>query len=47
MDPELERRITLLEEPGNQGQDFDGVAWFVFILLGVALPIVALWWGRG
>lgn len=39
---ELERRIRLLENPANQGADFDGASWFWLILLGLALPIVAL-----
>jgi hypothetical protein len=39
---ELERRIQLLENLANQGEDFDGTSWFWLIALGVALPIVAL-----
>jgi hypothetical protein len=39
---ELERRIRALELPAGQGEDFDGSSWFWLILLGVALPILAL-----
>jgi hypothetical protein len=39
---ELERRIRLLENPANQGEDFDATSWFWLIVLGVALPVVAL-----
>ncbi|MEO6607788.1 MAG: hypothetical protein ABIN69_04900 [Aestuariivirga sp.] len=44
--PELERRLTLLENPKNQGEDYDATAWVVLIGLGVVLPIIALWLGR-
>ncbi len=44
--PELERRLKLLADPANQGQDFDSRAWAVLIGLGVALPILALLIGR-
>jgi hypothetical protein len=44
--PELERRLRLLEDPKNQGQDYDGLAWVVLIGLGVALPVIALLIGR-
>ncbi|UVJ45576.1 hypothetical protein NVV94_08470 [Pseudomonas sp. LS1212] len=39
---ELERRLRLLENPAEQGEDFDGMSWFWLLLLGVVLPIVAL-----
>jgi hypothetical protein len=39
---ELERRISLLENPANQGEDFDGSSWFWLLLLGLALPVVIL-----
>ena len=39
---ELERRIQLLENPANQGEDFDGFSWFWLIALGVVLPVAAL-----
>jgi hypothetical protein len=44
---ELERRIKLLENPANQGEDFDSTSWFWLIVLGVGLPIVALVIGWG
>lgn len=40
--PELERRLRLLEDPKNQGRDYDGAAWAALFGLGVALPILAL-----
>jgi len=39
---ELERRISLLENPANQGEDFDGSSWFWLLALGLALPIIIL-----
>jgi hypothetical protein len=39
---ELERRLRLLENPAEQGEDFDGASWFWLLLLGVILPIIAL-----
>ncbi|WP_459729065.1 hypothetical protein [Pseudomonas sp. MHK4] len=39
---ELERRLRLLENPAEQGEDFDGASWFWLLLLGVFLPILAL-----
>lgn len=39
---ELERRLRLLENPAEQGEDFDGMSWFWLMLLGVVLPIIAL-----
>lgn len=44
--PELERRVNLLEQSENQGQDYDASAWAVLIILGIILPIIALWLGR-
>ncbi len=46
LDPELERRLALLERPENQGEDYDGGAWAALILLGILLPILAIWLGR-
>lgn len=43
---ELERRIQLLEDPSNQGQDYDAAAWAALIGLGIILPIIALLLGR-
>lgn len=39
---ELERRLRLLENPAEQGEDFDATSWFWLLLLGVLLPIIAL-----
>ena len=44
--PELERRLQLLEDPRNQGHDFDHSAWAALIGFGVVLPILALIIGR-
>jgi hypothetical protein len=44
---ELERRIRLLENPANQGEDFDGISWFWLIALGLAMPIVVIIIGWG
>lgn len=46
LDPELERRVALLEKPENQGKDYDAAAWLALILLGIALPLIALFIGR-
>jgi hypothetical protein len=45
--PELERRVALLEDPAEQGADFDAFSWFWLVFLGVALPVVLIlagWW---
>lgn len=46
LQPELERRLRLLEDPRNQGEDYDGTAWAALIAFGVLLPILALVIGR-
>jgi hypothetical protein len=46
LEPELERRVALLEKPDNQGKDYDGAAWAALILFGIALPLIALLIGR-
>jgi hypothetical protein len=40
--PELERRVLLLEDPANQGADFDAGSWFWLIVLGIVVPIAAI-----
>lgn len=45
---ELERRIAMLESPGECGDDFDFASYVWLFLLGVLLPLVLLaigWWG--
>lgn len=44
--PELERRLALLEQRQNQGDDYDGSAWLALIGFGIVLPILALWLAR-
>jgi hypothetical protein len=44
--PELEERVSALEV-GESGDDFDAIAWFWMILLGLIGPGVMLivgWW---
>ena len=43
--PELQERITALEDPARQGSDFDTVSWIWLILLGVVVPLGLLVWG--
>jgi len=43
--PELQRRIRSLENPAEQGRDFDRVSWAWLILLGVVTPVLLLLWG--
>jgi hypothetical protein len=43
--PELQQRITALEDPACQGSDFDAVSWVWLILLGVIVPVLLLLWG--
>jgi hypothetical protein len=43
--PELEERITALEDPARQGADFDAVSWAWLILLGMVVPLALLVWG--
>jgi hypothetical protein len=42
---ELERRIAILEDPANQGAEFDTSSWMWLLVLGLLLPIVVLVWG--
>lgn len=43
--PELERRITELENPANQGSGFSGLDWALLLLTGVIGPVILLVWG--
>ena len=43
--PGLEERVAALEDPAQQGSDFDTASWVWLILLGVALPLALLLWG--
>ncbi|HEX9447360.1 MAG TPA: hypothetical protein VF920_05245 [Dongiaceae bacterium] len=45
LSPELERRVAVLEDPAQQGADFDGSSWFWLILLGIVGPLALLVWG--
>ena len=45
--PELQERITALEDPARQGSDFDAVSWAWLIMLGVIAPLGLLLWGWG
>jgi hypothetical protein len=42
---ELERRIELLEDPANQGSEFDALSWTWLLILGVLLPAAVFIWG--
>ena len=39
---ELERRLSLLSEASEQGEDIDAMGWGWLILLGVVGPIVII-----
>jgi hypothetical protein len=41
----LERRITELEDPANQGEGFTGLDWALLLLTGVVGPVLLLIWG--
>jgi hypothetical protein len=43
--PELERRISELEDPANQGDGFTGADWVWLWALGVIGPVLLLIWG--
>jgi hypothetical protein len=43
--PELERRISELEKPGNQGSGFTGTDWLLLAITGVIGPVLLLIWG--
>jgi hypothetical protein len=45
LDPELERRLTALEQPENQGRGFGAADWAWLALLGVIFPAALLIWG--
>lgn len=43
--PELERRISELEKPENQGSGFTGMDWALLALTGIIGPVLLLIWG--
>jgi hypothetical protein len=43
--PELERRISELEKPENQGEGFTSTDWLWLIALGIVGPVLLLMWG--
>ena len=43
--PDLQHRIQALEDPAQQGSDFDAVSWVWLLLLGLAGPLALLVWG--
>jgi hypothetical protein len=43
--PELERRISELEKPENQGSGFTGMDWLLLALTGIIGPVILLIWG--
>jgi hypothetical protein len=45
MPPELERRISELEQPENQGSGFTAVDWILLAITGVIGPGLLLIWG--
>lgn len=45
LNPELERRLKALEDPAQQGQDYDATSWFWLLVLGIVLPVIVLIWG--
>lgn len=45
LNPELERRLKALEDPAEQGEDYDAASWAWLLFLGVVLPVIALIWG--
>jgi hypothetical protein len=45
LNAELERRLKILENPAEQGEDYDAASWTWLVILGVILPVIALVWG--
>jgi hypothetical protein len=45
LEPELERRVALLENVENQGAGFGQIDWFWLIALGIVFPALLLIWG--
>lgn len=45
LEPELERRVRLLEAGADTGSDFDAASWFWMVVLGIAGPVALLVWG--
>lgn len=45
LNPELERRLKALENPAEQGEDYDATSWLWLIALGLVLPVIVLIWG--
>jgi hypothetical protein len=45
LDPELERRIRVLENPAELGAGLAGRDWFYLVVFGIVLPVICLIWG--
>ena len=45
LQPELARRIEILEREVDSSGDFSRASWFWLLLFGVAIPVALLLWG--
>jgi hypothetical protein len=45
LQPELARRIEILEREVDSSGDFNRASWFWLLLFGVVIPVALLLWG--
>jgi hypothetical protein len=45
LDPELARRIKLVEDPAYEGEPLNGKDYTALIVIGIVLPFLLMAWG--
>jgi hypothetical protein len=45
LDPELERRIGLVEDPAYEGEPLNSKDYIGLIVVGIIIPFVLMLWG--
>jgi len=45
LDPELEKRIKLVEDPAYEGEPLSGKDYTALIVVGVVIPFILMVWG--
>ncbi len=45
LDPELERRIKLVEDPAYEGESLNKMDYMALLVVGVIIPFILMFWG--
>ena len=45
MDPELERRIKLVNDPSYEGAPLTGLDYWGLVIVGLIIPFILMAWG--